>query len=116
MRRRFLLAKLHRATVTAVRPDYAGSLTVDPELLAQAGIADHEQVGVYDITNGARLETYAIPGVAGRREVIVNGAAARLAMPGDRIIIATYCDLEADEICRHIPRVVVLGPDNEPCG
>lgn len=112
MRRRFLNAKLHRATVTGVRPDYEGSLTVDPDLLNAAGIAEHEQVGVYDVTNGARFETYAIPGTPGSREVLINGAAARLAMAGDTVIIATYCDLDPAEIASHHPAVVLLGPGN----
>lgn len=112
MRRRFLNAKLHRATLTGARPDYEGSLSVDPELLAAAGIAAHEQVAVYDLANGARFETYAIAGTAGSRELQVNGAAARLVQPGDLVIVAAYCDLEPGEIPGHRPTVVLCGPGN----
>jgi 3,4-dihydroxy 2-butanone 4-phosphate synthase/GTP cyclohydrolase II len=113
MLREMLQAKLHRARITAVRPDYEGSLTVDPDLIERAGMLVHQKIGVYDITNGARFETYLIPGERGKREVIVNGAAARLALAGDRIIIATYGSYSEAELAHHQPVVLMLDERNE---
>ena len=112
MYRRFLLSKLHRAAVTETNMDYAGSLTVDLDLLDAAGILPEEQVDVYNITRGTRFTTYAIAGERGERQICVNGAAAHLAKTGDRIIVATYCDLGPDEIKQHKARVVVLDETN----
>ena len=113
MLREMLQAKLHRARVTAVRPDYEGSLTVDPDLIERAGMLVHQKIGVYDITNGARFETYLIAGERGKREVIVNGAAARLALAGDRIIVATYGSYSEAEMAHHQPVVLMLDERNE---
>ncbi len=110
MRRTFLRAKLHRATVTAADPDYEGSIALDRALCREAGLLEFERVDVYDITNGARFTTYVIYGERG--QVQVNGAAARLVRPGDRVIVAAYADLDPTEITRHAPRVVLLGEAN----
>ena len=90
MRRRMMKSKIHRATVTDANLDYVGSISLDPELMALADIREYEQVTVVDINNGARFETYAI--IGGPGEVCLNGAAARLVAPGDRVIILSYAD------------------------
>ncbi|MCB1261748.1 MAG: aspartate 1-decarboxylase, partial [Acidimicrobiales bacterium] len=92
MRRRMMKSKIHRATVTDANLHYVGSITIDTELLERSDIREWEQVTVVDIDNGARFETYAIPGGPG--DICLNGAAARLVQPGDRIIIITYADYE----------------------
>jgi len=104
MRRRMMKSKIHRATVTAANLNYVGSVSIDTELLALADILPYEQVTVLDIDNGARFETYAIEGGPG--EICLNGAAARLVAPGDRVILITYADYERDELATYAPRVV----------
>ncbi len=110
MRRTLLWAKLHRLTVTGSCLDYEGSIAICPRLLEVSGIIPHERVEVYNVTNGARFATYAIRGNPG--EVLVNGAAARLALPGDTIIVAAYAQLSPEEIATHRPRVVLVGAGN----
>jgi aspartate 1-decarboxylase len=105
-------SKLHRATVTETNVDYEGSLTIDTDLLEAADILPHEQIHVWDVTNGARLITYALPGPSGSGVVCVNGAGAHLIKTGDVVIIATYTDLEDAEARTHHPRVVFLGRGN----
>ena len=104
MRRRMLKSKIHRATVTEADLNYIGSISLDPELMAAADILEHEQVAVLDIDNGARFETYAILGQPG--QVCLNGAAARLVQPGDKVIIITYADYETAELEGYHPTVV----------
>ena len=104
MRRRMLKSKIHRATVTEADLNYIGSISLDPVLMAAADILEHEQVAVLDIDNGARFETYAIPGLPG--QVCLNGAAARLVHPGDKIIVLTYAEYETQELDGHTPTVV----------
>ncbi|MBI2497305.1 MAG: aspartate 1-decarboxylase [Opitutae bacterium] len=106
----FLKSKLHRATVTAADMDYEGSISLDRALCREAGLREFEQVDVYDITNGARFTTYVIYGGPG--QVQINGAAARLVQPGDRVIVAAYAELLPEEVARHAPRVVLLGEQN----
>jgi len=110
MRLTLLKAKLHRATVTAADLDYEGSISLDRALCRAADLHAYEQVDVYDITNGARFTTYVIYGEPG--QVQVNGAAARLVQPGDRIIVAAYASLPAEELASHSPKVVLLGEHN----
>jgi aspartate 1-decarboxylase len=110
MRRTFLRAKLHRATITSADLDYEGSISLDRAVCDAAGILEFEQVDVYDIANGARFTTYVIYGAPG--QVQANGAAARLVQPGDRVIVAAYADLEPAEIAGHTPKVVLLGDHN----
>ena len=105
-------SKIHRATVTAAELHYPGSLTIDAELMEAADIVPYERVQVVNISNGARLETYAIPGERGRGDIRLNGAAARLGQPGDLIIIISYAMLEDSEARRHQPRVVHVDEDN----
>lgn len=112
MFRHMLLAKLHRGAVTDCHLDYAGSLTVDPDLLDQAGMLVHEKIQVVNINNGARFETYLIPGRRGSRDIVVNGAAARLCQTGDRVIVLTYASIDERELDSYKPRILVLDADN----
>lgn len=112
MRRTLLKSKIHRARVTAADLEYEGSVTIDRDLLDAADIVEFEQVDVYDITNGVRLTTYAIAGPAASGTICINGAAAHLVRPGDRIIIASYAEFDEAEIATHRPRVLLLDDDN----
>ena len=112
MKRTLLKSKIHRATVTDANLDYEGSVTVDAELLDAADIVEFEQVDVLDVTNGARLTTYAIPGEPGAGEVCINGAAAHLVKPGDLVIIASYAEYSEDEITSQTPRVIQVDHQN----
>ncbi len=112
MRRRMLKSKIHRATVTGADLHDVGSVSIDPALLAQADILPNEQVAVLDVDNGARFETYAIVGAPG--EVCLNGAAARLVSPGDRVIIITYAEYGAAELEAYEPIVVHVDTANRP--
>jgi aspartate 1-decarboxylase len=107
-----LKSKIHRAVVTDANLHYVGSITIDPELLAAADILEHEQVAVVDIDNGARFETYAIAGRPGSGDMCLNGAAARLVSPGDRVIVISYADYEASELEHHEPVVVHVDTAN----
>jgi aspartate 1-decarboxylase len=106
MQRVMLKSKIHRATVTDCDLHYVGSITIDPDLLEGADILEHEQVHVVDVDNGARFETYTIPGVRGSGEVKVNGAAARLVHRGDTIIVISYGQYDQAELAHYEPRVV----------
>jgi aspartate 1-decarboxylase len=112
VRRRMMKSKIHRATVTGADLHYIGSVSIDPELLKLADIREHEQVAILDIDNGARFETYAILGEPG--EICLNGAAARLVAPGDRVIIITYADYEDAELDDFEPTVVHVDTANRP--
>lgn len=106
-------AKLHRATVTHAELDYEGSISIDRVLLDAAGILPNEQVDVLNISSGARFTTYALEAERGSRTIGINGAAARLAQKGDRVIIVSYCGVEAELARQHAPTVVLLADDNE---
>lgn len=107
-------AKIHRATVTDANLNYEGSLTVDEELLTASGIKPYEKVSVVNINNGARFETYIIKGKPGSGEICLNGAAARLGHPGDKIIIISYALMEEREIPENYePRVVLVNEKNQ---
>jgi aspartate 1-decarboxylase len=112
MRRRMLKSKIHRATVTGADLNYVGSISIDVDLMKLVDILPDEQVHVLNINNGARFETYAIRGGPG--ECVINGAAARLAAPGDVVIILSYADVDDSELDRFSSDVVVVGPDNAP--
>lgn len=105
-------SKVHRATVTDANLHYVGSITLDTTLMRLADIREHEQVHVLDVDNGARFETYAIPGGPG--DVCLNGAAARLVQPGDRVIVITYADYEDAELDGYEPLVVHVDTANRP--
>lgn len=106
MQRVMLKSKIHRATVTDCDLHYVGSITIDPDLLEAADVLEYEQVHVVDIDNGARFETYTIPGARGSGEIKVNGAAARLVQRGDTIIVISYGQYDEAELQRYEPRVV----------
>lgn len=105
-------AKIHRATVTQADLDYEGSIMVDKALLQESGILPYEQVHVYDINNGNRFVTYAIEGPAQSGVICVNGAAARLVTPGDKVIIVAYGTLPEAEAKTYRPRVILLDDGN----
>lgn len=112
MRRTFFKSKIHRATVTDANLHYQGSVTIDPVLLEAADIVPWERVEIYDVTNGERFATYAIPGSPGRGEICLNGAAAHKVKKGDLVIICTYAELEPHEIADHRPTVVFVDEQN----
>ncbi|MEL7169167.1 MAG: aspartate 1-decarboxylase, partial [Bacteroidota bacterium] len=106
--------KLHRLTVTEADLYYEGSITIDTELLEAAKILPYEKVQIVNNNNGARLETYTIPGTAGSRIVCLNGAAARLCQPGDEVIVMSYAQMTQDAALTHRPRVVLVNKKNDP--
>jgi aspartate 1-decarboxylase len=109
-----LKSKIHRATVTDANLNYVGSITVDLDLLERADIRPFEQVHVVNINNGARFETYTIVGRRGTGDICLNGAAARLAQPGDLVIIMSYAQYEEAELEGHEPTVVRVDARNRP--
>ena len=98
MRRRMMKSKIHRATVTDADVHYVGSITVDRDLMDAADLLEYEQVAVVDVDNGARLETYVIEGERGSGAICLNGAAAHLIHPGDRVILISYAEVDEAEI------------------
>ncbi|HHQ48614.1 MAG TPA: aspartate 1-decarboxylase [Acidobacteria bacterium] len=112
MLRTFLRAKIHRATVTAADLDYVGSVTIDADLMEAAGIDHLEQLDILDVTNGARLTTYALRGEPGSGEVQINGAAAHLVHPGDTVILAAYAQIDRSELATHRARIVLVNESN----
>ncbi len=113
MQRTMLKSKIHRATVTDCDLHYVGSITIDPDLLEAADMFGYEQVAIVDVDNGARFETYTIPGERGSGEMKVNGAAARLVHRGDTIIVISYAQYDESELRSYEPRVVHVNADNE---
>jgi aspartate 1-decarboxylase len=109
----FCESKIHRPIVTGADLDYGGSILVDAALLKAAGISPFESLPIWNVANGRRFETYAIEGLAGSNQVILNGAAARLVHGGDKVITATFCWLDDASAARHEPTVVLLGEGNE---
>jgi aspartate 1-decarboxylase len=107
-------SKLHMLTVTEADLYYEGSITIDEELLEIAQLLPYEKVQVVNVNNGSRLETYTIPGPRGSRVVCLNGPAARLNSPGDRIIVISYTHLTPEEARVHKPHIVIMNKDNEP--
>jgi aspartate 1-decarboxylase len=112
MLRTFLRAKIHRATVTAADLDYVGSVTVDADLMEAADLDHLERVEIWDVTSGARVNTYAMRGCAGNGQVQINGAAAHHIRPGDLVIIAAYAHLDRTEVADHRARVVLVDGGN----
>ena len=112
MLRHFLLGKIHRATVTRADLHYVGSITIDPDLVEAAGFLENEKIDIYDVTNGARLSTYVIPGERGSGEIGINGAAAHLVKPGDLVILASYGWMTEEEAATRRPRVVMVDGQN----
>ena len=114
MFRTLMKSKLHRGTVTGANLHYVGSITVDADLMDAADLLPNEKVQVVDIDNGARLETYVIAGERGSGDLCLNGAAARLVQPGDRVIVISYGVYTDAEAREHQPTVVVLDELNRP--
>ena len=112
MMRIMMKSKIHRATVTQADLDYVGSVTLDAALMEAADLLEGEQVAIVDITNGARIETYVIPGPAGSGVIGINGAAAHLVHPGDLVIIMSYAVLDDAEARAIQPRVVHVDEHN----
>ncbi len=106
MQREMCKSKIHRATVTDANLEYEGSVTIDPDLMEAADILPFERVQVVDLENGNRLETYVIPGRRGSGDLVLNGAAARLVLPGDRVIVISYARYEEAELEGFRPLVV----------
>ncbi len=112
MTRTLFKSKIHRATVTHADLHYEGSVTVDSNLLEAADILPHEWVAIWNVTNGKRIETYALPGDAGSGVICINGAAAHRFSPGDLVIIATKTQLADEQARAHVPTVVLVDAEN----
>jgi aspartate 1-decarboxylase len=106
-------AKLHRATVTEANLNYVGSITIDQELLEKVDILPNEKVQVVNNNNGARLETYVIPGERESGVICLNGAAARLVQKGDTVIIISYAVISEEEIGSYKPKVAIMNEKNQ---
>ena len=112
MRRTMCKSKIHRAVLTGADLHYEGSLTVDRDLMDAADLREFEKVQVVNVNNGARLETYVIEGERGTGVMQLNGAAARLGMPGDHVIVIGYADFEEAELADFAPRIVFVEEGN----
>jgi aspartate 1-decarboxylase len=113
MQRTLLKSKIHRATVTDANLHYQGSVSIDPLLLEAADILLNERVEIYNITNGERFATYAIPGTPGAGQIVLNGAAAHKVSVGDLVIIATYGIYSDQEARAHRPSLVFVDAKNQ---
>ena len=105
-------SKIHRATVTEANLAYEGSITVDETLMEAANIVPYEMVQVFNVNNGQRFETYAIPGEPGTGKIVLNGATAHLGKTGDRLTIMSFANLDEREAAKWHPRIIVLGEKN----
>ena len=112
MKYNMLAGKIHRATVTDANLDYEGSITIDQDLLEAANILPYAQVQIYNIANGERFETYTIVGARGSGDMVLNGAAAHKASPGDLIIVACYIQMERAAALSHRPSMVYVDGHN----
>ena len=113
MQRTMLKSKIHKATVTNANVDYEGSMTIAEDIMEAADIIENEKIQVVDVTNGSRLETYAIKGRRGSGHMTINGAAAKVMHKGDKVIVLTYMSLQDDKARDHNPRIVRLDENNE---
>lgn len=113
MLRTMLKGKIHRATVTEADLHYEGSITIDTRLMNAAGIIQYEQVHIYDVDNGKRFSTYAIPGAPGSGVICLNGAAARQVSKGDIVIIACYAAFDEKELAGFRPKLVYVDGRNQ---
>ncbi|HHB94897.1 MAG TPA: aspartate 1-decarboxylase [Campylobacterales bacterium] len=107
-----LYSKLHRATVTEANLDYVGSITIDQDLLDAANMRVGQKIDIVNINNGERFSTYIIAGMAGKKEMCLNGAAARKVHVGDKIIIIAYASMSEEEADSYKPKIVILNDDN----
>ena len=108
-----LKSKIHRAVVTQADLDYVGSVTIDTNLLREAGIMEYEKVQIVDINNGNRFETYTIAGEEGSGIICLNGAAAKCVNVGDKVIIMAYADMSTEEAVTHKPTVLFVNDKNQ---
>ena len=108
-----LHSKIHRATVTDANLNYVGSITIDRDLLDAAGMRVGQKIDIVNVNNGERFSTYIIPGKRGKKEICLNGAAARKVAIGDKIIIIAYTELTPKEADEYKPKIVILDDDNE---
>lgn len=113
VKRTLLKSKIHRARVTGADVHYEGSVSIDPNLMRQADIVPFEKVAIWDVTNGARIETYAIPGKEGSGSVCINGAAAHLVHVDDIVIIGSYAEYDDAVAKGHQPTLLMVDPDNK---
>lgn len=104
--------KIHRATVTEANLNYVGSITIDEDIIDAVGMAANEKVQIVNNNNGARLETYIIPGKRGSGVICLNGAAARLVQVGDTVIIISYALVSDEKVKTHIPKVAIMDENN----
>lgn len=114
MQRTMFHAKIHRARVTEADLDYEGSVSIDQGLLEKSGILPYEQVHIYDLTNGERIVTYAIPAPPGSGKIGINGAAAHKVRPHDLVIIVAYATLSEEEARQLTPKVILVDENNQP--
>lgn len=116
MKRIMLKSKIHRAVVTDANVNYEGSIAIDEEIMRMVDILPYEKVAIFNISNGNRLETYAIKGEKKSKAFIVNGAAARLVHKGDIIIVVAYAAVDEDELSDFTPRIIRMDKENNPTG
>lgn len=114
MYRTMMKSKLHRATVTEANLHYVGSITIDEDLMDAADLWENEKVQIVNNNNGVRLETYVIKGPRGTGVICLNGAAARLVQPGDKVIIISYAGMTNEEARGYKPTIVILDENNRP--
>jgi aspartate 1-decarboxylase len=112
MFRTMMNGKIHRATVTEANLNYVGSITIDEDILDAVGMVGNEKVQIVNNNNGARFETYIIPGERGKGTICLNGAAARLVQPGDTVIIISYALVLQDKLAEHYPKVAIMDAQN----
>jgi len=109
----FLVSKIHRAIVTGCDINYEGSISIDEDIIEKAGLRIYQKVDVYNISNGARFSTYVIPWPRASRGIVVNGAAARMVQPGDRVIIAAYALIDEKELNSLNAVIINMAAGNE---
>ena len=114
MTKEFLYAKIHGATVTGANLHYTGSITIDAKLLEETKLQECQKVDVVNVNNGERFHTYIIKGEYGKGEVCLNGAAARKAEEGDKVIIIAYAAMSDEEIKQHKPNIIIVDENNQP--
>ncbi len=113
MLRNVLHSKIHRATVTAALPNYVGSITIDEDFLDATGMRVNDMVAIANCNNGERFETYIFKGARGSRKIELNGAAALLVKPGDKVIIMHYALMTDEEYASHRPQILIMGEGNK---
>jgi len=112
MKLKMLKAKIHRAYVTDANLEYEGSVTIDSSLMEEAGIREYEHVCIWDITNGARVETYAIKGEPNSGAICINGSAAHHVSTGNKVIISAFAYFDESEVKAHAPKIVLVDEKN----